>query len=76
MGATERPQGLSDASGGLAARADVARSALIVFPLDRAGATAIEYAVVASLISIVIVAAVTGIGTQLSSFFTTLAPHL
>ena len=37
---------------------------------DRSGATAIEYALIASLISIVIVLGVTAIGTQLSTFFT------
>jgi pilus assembly protein Flp/PilA len=36
---------------------------------DRNGTTAIEYAVIAGLISIVIVTSVTAIGTKLSSFF-------
>ena len=38
---------------------------------EKGGATAIEYALVASLISIVIVTAVTKVGTKLSTFFTT-----
>ena len=37
------------------------------------GATAIEYAMIASLVSILIVTAVTLIGTTLSGFFSTLA---
>jgi pilus assembly protein Flp/PilA len=36
---------------------------------DRLGATAIEYALIASLISITIVAAVTSIGTTISTQF-------
>lgn len=36
---------------------------------DINGTTAIEYALIASLISIVIVTALTAIGTQLSTFF-------
>ena len=36
---------------------------------DKSGATAIEYALVAGLISIVIVTALTSIGTTLSGFF-------
>lgn len=37
---------------------------------DTNGATAIEYALIAGLISIAIVTAVTAIGTQLSTIFT------
>jgi len=37
---------------------------------DESGATAIEYALIAGSISIVILAAVQGIGTKLSSTFT------
>ena len=40
------------------------------------GATAIEYAMIASLVSIVIFTAVTSIGTSLSSFFNALAGHV
>lgn len=39
------------------------------FIKDRSGATAIEYALVAGLISIVIVVTVTGIGTKLNAKF-------
>ncbi len=46
------------------------------FARDVHGATAIEYAMIASLISIVIVAGVTSIGTQLSTFFTQVSGNL
>jgi pilus assembly protein Flp/PilA len=40
------------------------------------GATAIEYALIASLISIVVVGGVTSIGTTLSGFFTQVSGNL
>jgi pilus assembly protein Flp/PilA len=40
---------------------------------DNRGATAIEYTLIAVLISIVIVTGLTAVGTKLSSFFTTLS---
>ena len=40
------------------------------FAAGACGATAIEYALIASLISIVIVTATTAVGTKLSTFFT------
>ena len=40
---------------------------------DSGGATAIEYALIAGLLSIVIVTAVTAIGTQLSTFFASIS---
>jgi pilus assembly protein Flp/PilA len=40
------------------------------------GATAIEYAMIASLISVLIVTAVTTIGTSLSSIFATVSAGL
>jgi pilus assembly protein Flp/PilA len=43
------------------------------FTFDNRGATSIEYAMIASLISIVIVTAVSTIGTKLTGIFTTLA---
>jgi len=42
------------------------------FLKDQSGATAIEYAIIAGGISIVIVAAVNGIGTTLSGKFTSI----
>jgi pilus assembly protein Flp/PilA len=46
------------------------------FIADQTGATAIEYALIAAGISIVIVAAVNGIGTAMSSKFTTVSTAL
>lgn len=46
------------------------------FVAGDAGATAIEYAMIASLISVLIVTAVTTIGTSLSSIFTTVSASL
>ena len=46
------------------------------FLSDEAGATAIEYALIASLISIAIVAGATSIGTSLSGTFNTVAGKL
>jgi pilus assembly protein Flp/PilA len=43
---------------------------------DEAGATAIEYALVASLISITIIAGATAIGTSLSGTFATVSASL
>lgn len=49
-----------------------------IFPLisNEDGATAIEYGLIAALIAVVIVAAVTTIGTTLSGTFTTVAGAL
>ncbi len=43
---------------------------------NQSGATAIEYALIAVFLSILIVAGVTSIGTTLKGFFQTLAPSL
>jgi len=43
---------------------------------ENRGATAIEYALVAGLIAMVIVAGVTAVGTKLSGFFTTVSNGL
>jgi pilus assembly protein Flp/PilA len=52
-------------------------SALISrFVRDQSGVTAIEYASIASLLSIVIVAGVGKIGTSLSTIFNTIGPAL
>ncbi|TYC67930.1 Flp family type IVb pilin [Stappia sp. BW2] len=42
------------------------------FANDESGATAIEYGLIAGLLSIVIVGAVTATGTSLSAIFTTI----
>ena len=46
------------------------------FIADETGATAIEYALIGSIVSIVIVTAVTAIGTDLVAKFTTVATGL
>jgi pilus assembly protein Flp/PilA len=43
------------------------------FFADDAGATAIEYGLIAALIAVVIITAVTTVGTNLSTTFTTVA---
>jgi pilus assembly protein Flp/PilA len=43
---------------------------------DRSGATAIEYGLIAALISTVIIVAITFVGTQLSSVFNNVATAL
>jgi len=46
------------------------------FLKDERGVTAIEYGLIASLIAVVIITAVTSIGTNLSAKFTTIATNL
>lgn len=43
------------------------------FLRDESGATAIEYGLIAALIAVVIITAVTSVGTNLSTTFTTVA---
>jgi pilus assembly protein Flp/PilA len=52
------------------------RQSLAKFLGDESGATSIEYAVIAVGLSIVIVAAVNGIGTNLSTRFTAMSTGL
>jgi pilus assembly protein Flp/PilA len=49
---------------------------LIRFIRNESGATAIEYGLIAALIAVVIIAALTQVGTNLSSKFTTVATTL
>jgi pilus assembly protein Flp/PilA len=51
-------------------------SFLTKFLRDQSGATAIEYGLIAALISIVIVGALTTIGTNLNTGFTTVGTSL
>ena len=46
------------------------------FVKDSSGATAIEYGLIAGLVAVVIITAVTSIGTNLSAKFTTIANAL
>jgi pilus assembly protein Flp/PilA len=43
---------------------------------NQCGATSIEYALIASLISVMIIAGATSVGTKLSTFFTTMSSNL
>jgi pilus assembly protein Flp/PilA len=43
------------------------------FAIDESGATAIEYGLIAALIAVVIIGAVTAVGTSLSATFQTVA---
>jgi pilus assembly protein Flp/PilA len=69
MGAAEGHGFIPDAARRFAAYSNVAGPSLTRFATDNRGATAIEYAVIASLISIVIVGGAAAIGTQLNTFF-------
>jgi pilus assembly protein Flp/PilA len=51
-------------------------SAIARFVRDESGATAIEYGLIAALIAVVIIGAVTAVGTNLSSTFTTVSTSL
>jgi pilus assembly protein Flp/PilA len=75
MGAPARARELSNAGGGRSAHSHVARSALKFWD-NEFGATAIEYALIAGFISIVIVTAVTSIGGTVQSFFNAIAPYV
>ncbi|MGJ4929723.1 Flp family type IVb pilin [Bradyrhizobium sp. HKCCYLS2038] len=52
------------------------RQLIASFLKNEAGATSIEYAIIAGGLSIVIVAAVNGLGTQLSSKFSSINSSL
>jgi pilus assembly protein Flp/PilA len=76
MGEAARAFAVSDAAGGLAAYSHAARSAVGRFAANEAGATAIEYALIAGFISIMIVAGATTLGTTLQGFFQSLVGYL
>jgi Flp pilus assembly pilin Flp len=69
MAAAATDGGLSHAAGRPAADPDAARPALAGFWAAERGATAIEYALIASIISIVGVTAFTSIGQSLLAMF-------
>jgi pilus assembly protein Flp/PilA len=46
------------------------------FARDESGATAIEYGLIAALISVVIITAITSVGTKLTTTFNTVATSL
>lgn len=49
---------------------------LLAFSKNDQGATAIEYGLIAALIAVVIITAVTAVGTQLSSTFNTISTNV
>ena len=49
---------------------------VVSFVLDESGATAIEYGLIAALISVVIIVALTTVGTKLNATFTTVSTAL
>jgi pilus assembly protein Flp/PilA len=52
------------------------RASLQKFNVDRRAVTAIEYALIAALIAVVIIAAVTSLGKNVSSTFNSVASEL
>jgi len=52
------------------------RASLQKFNVDRRAVTAIEYALIAALIAVVIIGAVTSLGTNVSSTFNKVASEL
>ena len=52
------------------------KNSIANFLTDEAGATAIEYGLIATLIAVVIITGVSAVGTQLSSVFNTLSGNL
>ncbi|HSM95563.1 MAG TPA: Flp family type IVb pilin [Rhizomicrobium sp.] len=69
MGAPARSGAVSDAGSRPAAYSDAARSSLKRFVCDESGATAIEYAMMAAGIAVVIVTAVDTLGQNVKSAF-------
>ena len=57
----------------MAMMTDRMRSALTVLRLDRSGATSIEYALIATFISIMVVGWATFVGQSVSGFFMSVA---
>jgi pilus assembly protein Flp/PilA len=55
---------------------DEMKSLLSTFLVDNSGATAIEYGLIAGLISVVIIGAVARVGTRMSTKFNTIAGAL
>ena len=73
MGAPARSYRLSHAARGFASHSAFARSHLKAFARDTNGATAIEYALIATIITVGIITALTSIGSTLKSTFNAVA---
>jgi pilus assembly protein Flp/PilA len=54
----------------------IMRNVITRFAHDRSGATAIEYGLIAALISVVIIGVLTSVGTKLSTVFGNIATDL
>jgi len=52
------------------------KNMLVAFSKDESGVTAIEYGLIAALIAVVIIAAVTNVGKDLVNIFNTVATSL
>jgi pilus assembly protein Flp/PilA len=66
-----QPGYVSHAGGGPAASADAARSA-VKFAADALGATAIEYGLIAALISVAIIGALAQLSGQMDAMYTSI----
>jgi pilus assembly protein Flp/PilA len=61
---------------GILERADIMFKNIAKFMNDQKGATAIEYGLIAALIAVVVITALTNIGTSLSTDFANVATNL
>jgi pilus assembly protein Flp/PilA len=73
MGAAEQTDGLPDAAGRRAAGRLAARPRLSGFAANQAGATAVEYGLIISMIFLVILGAVSGFGTKATGMYNTIS---
>ncbi|MBU6297952.1 MAG: Flp family type IVb pilin [Alphaproteobacteria bacterium] len=69
MGASQGHAELSADAGGHSLDPDAARSVVTAFRRNESGSTIIEYVLIASLVSIMIVVALSVIGTDLKAMF-------
>ena len=67
---------MADARSRLAASAHAARSLVRRFAADASGATLIEYTLIAMLIAIVLIGALTTMGTKVNALIASAAPSL
>jgi pilus assembly protein Flp/PilA len=73
MGEAEQADGLPDAAGRRAAGRLASRPSLRALPGDSAGATAVEYGLIVSLIFLVILSALTAFGSKSTNMFNTIS---
>ena len=76
MGKAKGHERFSHARSRLAAYSYATRSVVKQFAANSCGATAIEYALIARLLSNMILSGVTSVGTKLVTFFTTMSANL